>query len=548
MRGSFDLRALVIPFLAVFLGLIGCQRPIDPSPQVSVRPFAAPVTPTALPSAPADREARGRRIYQEGTNTSGQPITAVLGGGSEVPASLVACANCHGRDGRGVAEGNLIPPDLKWSDLTKPYQTARRDGRPRPPYTDALITRAITLGVDSAGTPLTAAMPRYRLSLDDCADLLAYLKRLGHDAEPGITDAELRLGVILPPDAGGLGDALRGVLSAYFETLNRRGGVYHRRIAARFVALPRAEEERAGALESFLNADAPVFALISIDLVGIDPTPALLAERLRIPLIAVTSTPTAKRSALGRWAFSLLAGPDDQALALARVALADASADAPFAIVHGADAAQVALARATVDRFRRARLGTLTIEVGDAGEAATVLRGAAAIVLLGPPGRMKTWLSALADRGKTPPVIIPGALADRDLVDAPRTLDNRIALALAIDPSDQTVEGLATYRALAEAFGLVDRHRPAQFAALAAADLLVEALKRAGRDLHRDRLVGALEGIRDFRTGLAPPLTFGPNRRVGAPGAHVVAVDLSAHRLVPTGRWLDADPPALRPR
>jgi ABC-type branched-subunit amino acid transport system substrate-binding protein len=285
--------------------------------------------------------------------------------------------------------------------------------------------------------------------------------------------------------------------------------------------------------------------LMSIDLVGIDPSPAILAERRHIPLIGVTSTP-AESAATSHWAFWLLAGPDDQALALARVAREDASTDARFAIVHGADATQVSLARATVNRFRRAKLVALDVEAGDIDKAASALRGAAAIVLLGPPGQMKSWLSALAARGTVPPIIVPGALADRDLVDTPRALDGRIALALAIDPSDQTPEGLASYRTLAKTLVLAERPRPAQLAAVVAADLLVEALKRAGRDLDRDRFVATLEGMRDFRTGLAPALTFGPNRRVGAPGAHPVAVDSSAHRLVPTGRWLEADPPARR--
>jgi ABC-type branched-subunit amino acid transport system substrate-binding protein/mono/diheme cytochrome c family protein len=526
-----------------FFGVNGCQRPTDPIPPGDVRTASDAARQTAPPLTPSDREARGRVIYREGSGPSGRPISAVIAGGADVPASLVACANCHGRDGRGVSEGSLVPPDLTWAALTKPYETVRRNGRIRPPYTDVLITRAITLGVDSAGAPLNAAMPRYRFSLDDCADLLAYLKRLGRDADPGLTDSELRLGVILPPDAGGPSDALRAVVEAYFETVNRRGGIYHRRIVVRFVVMPRPAEGRAAALESFLNSDPPVFALISTDLAGLDPSPATLAEHRQIPLIAVSVASASDRPAPGRWAFSMLAGTADQALALAHVAREDAPGGAPFAIVHGSEVAQVSLAREITDRFGRAKLASFEVEAGEFDAAATAVRGAAAVVLLGPPGRMKALLSALAAHGEVPRVIVPGALADRDLVDAPRTLVGRIAMALAVDPSDQTVEGLASYRALVESSGRTDRPRPAQLAAIAAADLLVESLKRAGRDLDRDRLVTALEGIRDFRTGLAPPLTFGPNRRVGAPGAYAVAVDLSSHRLVPTGRWLDADPP-----
>jgi len=47
-----------------------------------------------------------------------------------------------------------------------------------PPYTDALIMRAITQGLDPAGEPLDWTMPRWQMSEADLTDLLAYLKTL----------------------------------------------------------------------------------------------------------------------------------------------------------------------------------------------------------------------------------------------------------------------------------------------------------------------------------------------------------------------------------
>jgi len=65
----------------------------------------------------------------------------------------------------------------------------------------------------------------------------------------------------------------------------------------------------------------------------------------------------------------------------------------------------------------------------------------------------------------------------------------------------------------------------------------VEGLRRAGRDLNRQRLVEGLEGLYAYDTGLTPPLTYGPNRRIGARGAHVVAVDLMKKAYEPVGGW-----------
>jgi hypothetical protein len=75
----------------------------------------------------------------------------------------------------------------------------------------------------------------------------------------------------------------------------------------------------------------------------------------------------------------------------------------------------------------------------------------------------------------------------------------------------------------------------------AAAQVFVEGLRRSGRGLSRTRLVAALEGLSDFETGLTSAVSFGPNRRVGALGAHVVPLDLERRTLGSGGRWIRLD-------
>src|SRR5882672_10688201 len=68
------------------------------------------------------QERRGKQVYLRGTSPSGNELTAVLGKeGISTPASIVACANCHGLDGRGKREGGVSAPDITWESLTKPY-------------------------------------------------------------------------------------------------------------------------------------------------------------------------------------------------------------------------------------------------------------------------------------------------------------------------------------------------------------------------------------------------------------------------------------------
>jgi len=54
----------------------------------------------------------------------------------------------------------------------------------------------------------------------------------------------------------------------------------------------------------------------------------------------------------------------------------------------------------------------------------------------------------------------------------------------------------------------------------------------------RAALIASLEQLRDFKTGVLPPLTFNPNRRIGASGCYIVGVDLTRKQYVPLGARL----------
>src|SRR5436305_13914878 len=74
--------------------------------------------------------ARGRQIYLEGTSPSGGEIVAVMSdAGVEVPALAVACAGCHGRDGKVKPEGGVTQSVLTWTALTRSYGVTHPSGR-----------------------------------------------------------------------------------------------------------------------------------------------------------------------------------------------------------------------------------------------------------------------------------------------------------------------------------------------------------------------------------------------------------------------------------
>lgn len=122
----------------------------------------------------------GERLYYTGVSARTGPIPA-SGGPMWVGMRGGGCVACHGVGGRGgvpVMMGGAIPSNIRYEALTKEEHREAEKSREHAPYTDALIKRAITQGVDPAGNLLDWTMPRWRMGDDDFADLLAYLKTL----------------------------------------------------------------------------------------------------------------------------------------------------------------------------------------------------------------------------------------------------------------------------------------------------------------------------------------------------------------------------------
>lgn len=117
----------------------------------------------------------GERIYYTATSSSGKPITVTMGAMS-MPQPMISCVDCHGVDGKGgkvrMMMGSFEAPDIRHKVLTSGHHEEE------PPYTDELIKRAITQGLDSSGKPLEFPMPKWSMSEEDLNDLLDYLKRL----------------------------------------------------------------------------------------------------------------------------------------------------------------------------------------------------------------------------------------------------------------------------------------------------------------------------------------------------------------------------------
>jgi len=183
----------------------------------------------------------------------------------------------------------------------------------------------------------------------------------------------------------------------------------------------------------------------------------------------------------------------------------------------------------------------------DAAAEAGRLRagGVEHLVLLGGGAEAAALAAAAAATGWVGTLHAPGPLAGAALLDGGAGSASRVVLAFPTLPRDRQPAALAHLRdAVGAGSGDGGRDEAAgatEVAAWTALELLVEGLERVGRDASREGLIEALEGLRDFPTGLTPPISYGPNRRVGSRGSWVVETAPGGTGAAPRAAWVALD-------
>lgn len=553
--------ASTLPMLA--LTLLGAATAGPSAAQGRATPARAPLAtlPASAPVlSPADEAAAaGQLLYRSGRTRQGGELQAQVGSGVALGGALVACARCHGSDGAGGREAGLIAPPLRWAALTqgRSGQTGLTDRRA---YDTAGLLQALRTGTDPDGRALASAMPRFELSPRDAADLLAYLQRLGTEAdtEPGVHADRLLLAGVLPLTGplAAQGQAVRAAVAACIERGNRQGGVFGRRIewqvhdapgdiaseralaerlqrSALAVVAPWWRERTAAALADALPGVpiiGPLGAAAEVapgtgDVYGIAPQ---LADQARVLVDALgrgslagaapaTATPRPAARLL------LLAHPSQRAASLAAQRQALLYPHLALQVWPGAGPLQpdspAALAAAQA---------WLQQQAPQAGDAVLVLGPAAALRRTADTLAQVTSADASASSG--PWLLGSYSQAGRGVLDWPETARRRAVFshtapeAADFDPRPlqqdlQQVGATLTEPAL-------------QSLGYAASCVAVEALGRAGRVMTRERLRASLDGLHAWRTGVLPPLTFSPRQRNGLSGAALVRVEGTPGALV----------------
>ena len=497
------------------------------------------------------REGRGKQIYVRGASPSGKEILAYLGESSlEVPGSSMPCANCHGLDGKGRPEAGVTPSNLTSEALTKPYGLTHADGRKHPPYTERGLEFAITRGVDPAGNKLGSVMPRYSMSRDDLADLIAYLGRLGKDTDPGISDNKITIGTAVPSRGAlaEMGQAVKAVTTAFFDELNGQGGIYNRRFELKVAETSGTPAATRSDIERLLVAEQ-VFAMTGAVIPGSEREVVPLMAEKEVPLIGPFTLYPQTGFPLNRQVFYLLSGIEGQARALVRFAGGKPELkNVGMAIVYPQSEFNTGVVNALNDQSKRDGLGPMqdyNYAAGqfDAAGAVKQLRHRSreVVFFLGSSEDALSLMRVADKSGWFPNIVLLTGGGSAEVFGAPAGFNRKVFMPFAASPADQTPESIKEFRTLAEKYRLPAHHLAAQLSAYTAAKVLAEAFRRAGRDVSREKLIQALEGLYEYPTGLTPAITFGPNRRIGALGAYVVVIDLEKKEFLPVSGWINVD-------
>jgi len=504
--------------------------------------------------AHADTEAessqRGRQIFFQGEKFSGESFTANVGAASiPVPATALPCAGCHGRDGKGRPEGGVRPSDITWFNLTKKYGGITSIGRRYESYDASSFLTAVTEGIDSAGNRLDTSMPRYNIARQDARDLVAYLKIIQDDFDPGISKDEIVFGTLQPVTQfqARAADAIVSVMQTRLDEINRQGGIYGRQL--KLTVMPYEDRQSFIAQSSKLINGDKVFALVNAFSGGADDALVDMVEAAGMPSIAPYTQFPAEEDGMHLYTFYLHGGLDAQIAALARRAseiVQNANKAFVFYQQDGGfeNNAKKALGFLKENKITHAQLIAYTSNTPKllSDFIDLEVNPNPVILFLGSSSDLVKMLDNQPPGQKMPYLFIPGFFVSSHILKLTDEYARQLEMAyITVPDSNKEGQELLKFRQFMRRNNLDHDYLSARLFAYSATETLIEGVKRSGKRITRKKLVDAVEELYGFDAGLNRPISYGSQRRTGLMGAHVVKLDPEHKRLSPTGAWVRLD-------
>lgn len=474
------------------------------------------------------QEQLGRRIYLQGIGTS-TIESSFVNLDARAPGSHFPCVKCHGETGKGGREASIRIADVS-PEAYISRQFSQHDSKNNK-NTDDLLLAAISEGIGPSGNTLHPAMPRYQMSKTDINNLISYLKRLGNEPIPGISNNEIRIGMPLPQNdsLSAISRDIAQLIKTYFDEINQSGGIYGRKLTLVHQSITASNSEMAQA-----NFDS-LFCLIASPPIDSALNDLISSENITsiAPLMIFPES-----AAIDANIFFMYASIQDQGRALIdflNKVLVTRTETSALIYTHDAMAQSGAEGARQQAKMRKIPLAIDQSLGAGLKEIETIVdqlqqKNIQQIIYFGPVTEFSSLSKALQSR-KLHPILLGSAELLGNMTAQMAGYQN-VYLASSIGILDNESQGVSDYLHWVKKSGLSSPQNPFLLNAYVGIKVLLEVLKQNGKTLSRTSLIRTFENIKQFNSGVGPILKFSENQHHGTRAITVMSFDPKTGKLI----------------
>ena len=366
---------------------------------------------------------------------------------------------------------------------------------------------------------------------------------------PGVSDKEITIGSCsaLEGPSQFLGTQTVAGARAYFESINEQGGVHGRKL--RLISYddsydPTKAEDCFNRLQK-----QGVFALGFF--VG-TPTAVKyvpLAETNKIPLVGLFTGAQVLYTPFRHWVINVRAGYADETkeqidgmwktLGYKKIGVIYPDDAFGAAVLDGVKAAL------KEHQAQPVAIGSYPRQTSQAESAIQTVRAADpnAVVIVGPANTVAPIVKLAHGKGWSPLFVTVSFVGTDDLIKQAGTDAEGMVITQVVPPYYLTdLKTVALYRRTMTKYAPSEPPNFVSLEGFVDAMVLVEGLKRAGKELTRDGLIRGIESMHDFDIGLGPQLKLEYSPRDHKGFEHVIPTVVRGGRAVPFTDWSTAAP------
>jgi len=376
-----------------------------------------------------------------------------------------------------------------------------------------------------------------------------FARPVAAQSAPGVTDKEITIGSCsaLEGPSKFLGTQTVAGARAYFESINEQGGVHGRKL--RLIASDDSYDP-AKAEDCFKHLQAQgVFAMGFFvgTPTGVKYVP--LAETNKIPLVGLFTGAQALYAPFHHWVINVRAGYADETkeqidgiwktLGYKKIGVIypdDAFGSAVLDGVKNALKEHQSQPVAAASYPRQTANADAAIQSVHAAQPE-------AVVIVGPANTVAPIIKLARSKGWSPLFVTVSFVGTDDLIKLAGQDAEGMVITQVVPPYYLTdLKTVALYRRTMSKFA---SNEPPNFVSLEGfvdAMVMVEGLKRAGKDLTREGLIRGIESLHDFDIELGPQLKLNYSARDHKGFEHVIPTVVRGGRAVPFTDWSTAAP------